>query len=425
MLINNRRELAYTVKIDAIEPIIGSDNCEAAVVGGWKVMTRKGTFKPGDIAVYFEIDSKVPETETYAFLEKKHYKVKTQKYTFGGKGCFISQGLLMALSDFETNGGMPTWLANLKIMATAAIVSNEEERYEKLIHIPLTDELGVKYSVAEDNKRKASVDKYKRMAQRHWKLFKHNKLVQWLYKKTWGKKILFLFLGKKRDKKASFWPEWVVKTDEERVQNLPQLFPGDDTRWIVTEKIDGTSTTFTMKREKRNKYNFYVCSRNVCFDKPEKECFYETNVYTEMAEKYDIENVLHEILFEAFDDKKLDFVTIQGETYGKGIQQRDYHMEDVKFMAFNVIFGYSNGEVKRLNPIEMNEFLDLYNVPCVPVLDENFKLPETIEDMVAYADGDSTIDGDYREGVVLRTEDGVNSFKAVSNYYLTTKYSNE
>ena len=70
----------------------------------------------------------------------------------------------------------------------------------------LTKELGVKYSVAEDNKRKSNIDKYKRMAQRHWKLFKHNKLVQWLYKRTWGKKLLFLILGNKQDKKASFWP---------------------------------------------------------------------------------------------------------------------------------------------------------------------------------------------------------------------------
>ena len=83
------RELCYVVKIDAIEPIIGSDNCEATIVGGWKIMTRKNTFQPGDKAVYFEIDSKVPETETFAFLASKHYKVKTQKYTFGGKGNFI------------------------------------------------------------------------------------------------------------------------------------------------------------------------------------------------------------------------------------------------------------------------------------------------------------------------------------------------
>ena len=395
-----QRELAYVVNIDRIEPIVGSDNCEAAVVGGWRVMTRKGTFQAGDKAVYFEIDSKVPETETFAFLAPKHYKVKTQKYTFGGKGLMISQGLLMSFEDFD-------WDINA---------------YE--VGDFLTEILGVKYSVVEDNKRKASVDKYKRMAQRHAKLFKTNKLVQWLYTRTWGKKLLFLFLGNKRDKKAAFWPSWVVKTDEERIQNLPQLFPPDDTEWFVTEKVDGTSTTFTMKRLKRNKYEFYVCSRNVCFDKPEKEekLFYETNVYTEMAIKYNAEEVLKNILET---HNEFEFVTIQGETYGKSVQQRDYHMDNVDFKAFNLIFGYKDGTTKRLNPREMTEILtNTYNIPCVPILDEHFKLPNSIDEMVAYADGDSVIDGDYREGVVLRTADGVNSFKAVSNYYLTSKYGN-
>lgn len=395
-----QRELAYVVNIDRIEPIVGSDNCEAAVVGGWRVMTRKGTFQAGDKAVYFEIDSKVPETETFAFLAPKHYKVKTQKYTFGGKGLMISQGLLMSFEDFG-------WDINA---------------YE--VGDFLTEILGVKYSVVEDNKRKASVDKYKRMAQRHAKLFKTNKLVQWLYARTWGKKLLFLFLGNKRDKKAAFWPSWVVKTDEERVQNLPQLFPPDDTEWFVTEKVDGTSTTFTMKRLKRNKYEFYVCSRNVCFDKPEKEekLFYETNVYTEMAIKYNAEEVLKNMLET---HNEFEFVTIQGETYGKSVQQRDYHMDNVDFKAFNLIFGYKDGTTKRLNPREMTEILtNTYNIPCVPILDEHFKLPNSIDEMVAYADGDSVIDGDYREGVVLRTADGVNSFKAVSNYYLTSKYGN-
>ena len=395
-----QRELAYVVNIDRIEPIVGSDNCEAAVVGGWRVMTRKGTFQAGDKAVYFEIDSKVPETETFAFLAQKHYKVKTQKYTFGGKGLMISQGLLMSFEDFG-------WDINA---------------YE--VGDFLTEILGVKYSVVEDNKRKASVDKYKRMAQRHAKLFKTNKLVQWLYARTWGKKLLFLFLGNKRDKKAAFWPNWVVKTDEERVQNLPQLFPPDDTEWFVTEKVDGTSTTFTMKRLKRNKYEFYVCSRNVCFDKPEKEekLFYETNVYTEMAIKYNAEEVLKNILEI---HSEFEFVTIQGETYGKSVQQRDYHMDNIDFKAFNLIFGYKDGTTKRLNPREMTEILtNTYNIPCVPILDEHFKLPNSIDEMVAYADGDSVIDGDYREGVVLRTADGVNSFKAVSNYYLTSKYGN-
>lgn len=393
------RELAYVVNIDAIEPIVGSDNCEAAVVGGWRVMVRKNTFIPGSIAVYFEIDSKLPETERYEFLASKHYKVKTQKYTFGGKGNFVSQGLLMSFSDLG-------W-----------------EIDQHKVGDFVTKELGVVYSVADDNKRKVTVNKYARMKQRNSKLFNKYKWLNKLYNKTWGKKVLFFFLGNRRDAKAAFWPDWVVKTDEERVQNLPQLFPPDDTEWFVTEKIDGTSTTFTMKKGKRNKYEFYVCSRNVVFDKPDKQCFYETNVYTQMAEKYKLEEVLHSILYKE-DNKDLLFVTIQGETYGKGIQQRDYHMDTIDLKVFNVIFGYKDGRTERLNPRLMTNFLAQYNLPCVPILDEHFKLPQTIDEMVAYAEGDSVVDGDYREGVVLRTYDGVNSFKAVSNFYLCSKYGN-
>ena len=59
----------------------------------------------------------------------------------------------------------------------------------------LTKVLEVTYAIAEDNKRKASVDKYKKMAERHSKLFKRSRLVQWLYTRNWGKKLLFIFLG--------------------------------------------------------------------------------------------------------------------------------------------------------------------------------------------------------------------------------------
>ena len=31
----------------------------------------------------------------------------------------------------------------------------------------------------------------------------------------------------------------------------------------MTEKLDGTSCTYALKRLKRNKFEFYVCSRNV------------------------------------------------------------------------------------------------------------------------------------------------------------------
>ena len=231
-------------------------------------------------------------------------------------------------------------------------------------------------------------------------------------KRTWGKKLLFVFFGRKRDKKTG-WPAWVVKTDEERVQNMPWILQ-DKEPWIVTEKIDGTSTTFTMKRGKGfHKDEFYVCSRNVVFDKPDKTCFYDTNVYTEMAEKYDIFNKMTDLLHNHFQD--CEWITIQGETYGAGVQKRDYHNDGHCFMAFNFI----TSKEGRWGTERMKDLLEGHmGIPCVPVLDTNFILPDTVDELLAYATGESVCDHDMREGVVLRSKDGSKSFKAVSNEFL-------
>ena len=282
------RELAYLVKVDAVTPIAGYDRVELAHVGGWTIVVGKGEFKAGDPAIYFEIDSKLPEVEPFInmeFLAKKKYKIKTQKMCKS-----ISQGLLMSAANFgwtikEDNNNAPVIEAYIPGQDYSLHRLDDESRF-------LTKKLGVTYAVPEDNTRKAnSVDKYKKMAQRHPKLFR-NKVIKWLMNRGWGRTLLFFFFGKKKDTKSG-WPAWVTKTDEERIENLPYLFNEKGT-WIATEKIDGTSTTFTLKRGKGlfKKNEFFVCSRNVVFDKPDKKCFYENNVYTEMAEKYDIENKL-------------------------------------------------------------------------------------------------------------------------------------
>lgn len=389
-----QRELAYVVKIDEIRPIEGADRVEVAVVGGWRVMVRKDQFKAGDLAIYFEIDSKVPEKPEFEFLAAKHYKVKTQKYF---KGTVISQGLLMAAEDFG-------W--NLTEDANGEKIIGREKDY-LIVGDFLTKELGVIYADEEDNRRKHdSGDKYKKMAQRHGKLFCKQPF-RWLMRRMWGKKLLFIFFGKKRDKKNG-WPEWVKKTDEERVQNMSWILENKQP-WIATEKIDGTSTTFTMKKKGR-KREFYICSRNVVFDKPDKTCFYETNVYTEMAEKYNVETVLANIMKEY----NLDWVTLQGETYGAGIQKRDYGMTNHDFMGFNLIFS----DRGRLNSKDSAALMASYGIKWVPIVDEKFILPDTVEELLNIATGESVIDGGMREGLVFRSQDGVQSFKAVSNEFL-------
>lgn len=396
------RELAYVVNVDNIEPIVGSDNCEAAVIGGWRVMVKKGEFKPGDKAVYFEIDSKVdPENPAFAFLEKKHYAIKTQRYTFGGKGNFISQGLIMRPAD------LGLYIEEGAFGETEVWNKITKERTEGIF---LTEQLKVTYYVAEDNKRKAAnpEDKYKKMAQRHPAIFRKG-FIKWLMKRNWGKKLLFLIFGKKRNSDLDQFPKFVSKTDEERIQNMPWIL-NDTDDWIVTEKIDGTSTTAALEVGKFGKHKFWICSRNVAFGKKKKkDCFYETNVYTEMCDKYDFEKVLVDIA-KRFNAKT---VALQGETYGATIQKRDYGMKDRDFRGFNL---YVDG--KRMNSEDAEKLAAEYGIKWVPII-ETIKLPKTVDEMLTYAASTpSVIDGGMREGVVLRSLDATKSFKAVSNEFL-------
>lgn len=192
MIINDKRALAYIVTIDEIRPIPNYDRVEHARTNGWWCVTRLNELKVGDKAVYFEVDSKVPsDDERFSFLEAKHYKIKTQKM------CKVfSQGLLMPITLFPE-------LADMEVGTD------------------VTDILKVTYSVVEDNTRKSKNGdpdaKYKSMAQRHQKIFK-KPIVRKIMKHKLGRKIMFLFFGKKKDKPLSFPTHFpfVHRTDEER-----------------------------------------------------------------------------------------------------------------------------------------------------------------------------------------------------------------
>ena len=398
----NQRELAYITTIQEIRDLPGYDKVEYARVINWWCVVRKGTYKVGDLCVYFEIDSKVPaENPVFDFMSKYKYRIKTQKLCK-----VLSQGLIMTLEELG--------LKDVK-----------EGEF-------LTKKLGVTYYEAEDNVRKANnkeliamkVAKRMEVWGKKHKFLSRSKFFCNLRKKLFEKQI-----KKGQQKKKTNWPHWVTKTDEERVQNLPQLFrkPLNETHWIATEKIDGTSTTFTMLQAKKRKRHAIICSRNVVFDTPqanEKNYYKDTdgNVYVEMFEKYDINAVLNHIL-----DKhpEYEFITIQGETYGGTIQKRRYCKEH-RLAIFNVIFKTKKLEPIRLNPIEMCDFVGQINkelqtgnkLECVPIICEDFVLPTTCEMLLAYADDASEIDGEMREGLVFRSRDGKLSFKAVSNKFL-------
>lgn len=94
--------------IDSILPIPDADSIECAVIGGWKVVTKKGEYRPGDLAVYCEIDSWIPH-ELAPFLSKgepKEYNgVKGERLRTVRLRKQLSQGLLLPYSIAGTLWG--------------------------------------------------------------------------------------------------------------------------------------------------------------------------------------------------------------------------------------------------------------------------------------------------------------------------------
>lgn len=412
---NGTRELAYLVRIDNIEPIIGSDNCEAAIVGGWRIMVRKNTFAVGDIGVYFEIDAKVDTTQpVFEFLAKKDGKIKTQRYTFGGKGLMISQGLLMHPSDF----GWTTAEEESDTCSTMVIETNgtvhridDESRF-------LTKTLNVTYAETEDNVRKSNGDpnaKYKSMCARHQKMFKQP-WARWMMKREWGRKIMFFFFGKKKDNPTSFPKEFpfVKITDEERIENMPFILK-DKRKLTATEKLDGTSTTFILAKRGRNKYEFYVVSRHVRQLKPDQACYHDFNIYWEMAQKYDVENHLKQYLI---DNPNLAYVCLQGESVGK-VQGNPLKLVENDFYGFNFI----RSDIGRIPTLEGKALLESWGMKWVPIITTCWINPDTMDEMKTKATGQSLVNPDVlREGIVYRDESDNNfSFKNVSNEFLMSK----
>lgn len=406
------RELCYLIEVDDIKPIEGKDRVECAVVGGWTIMVRKDQFKPGSIGIYFEVDSKVPETEPFAFLAAKHYKIKTQKYKTSN-GHFYSQGLLMHPEDF---GFETDEMGNVYINGKLHC-AEDETRF-------LTKELGVVYAEAEDNTRKVNSDpnaQYRAMGARHPKLFKKS-WVRWIMKRNWGRKIMFFFFGKKKDK-PNAWPvgkfPGVAKTDQERCENMPWVLK-DKTPFIVTQKCDGSSATYILERKKHNKYEFYVCSRNIRMMNADQECFYgNRNYYWEVAIKYDIENKMRDYLK---NNPDISFVCWQGEICAPGIQSNPHHLKDTHFYCFHM----TDSRTGRFDIREAKKIWGKYNMEVVPIVNENYIMPDDFEEFKASADGiydASVCEGNTncpREGFVYyKTTEPTFSFKNVSREYLS------
>lgn len=149
------RKMATIRKIDALRPIDGADAIECAVVGGWTVVTKKGEYNVGDLAVYCEIDSFIPSAIAPYLTKPGHYaktfegvegeRLRTVKlrgqlsqglllpYATCGKICAEGEDVSELLGIVKYEAPVPAELAGeVKGMFPSVIPKTDQERIQNL-----------------------------------------------------------------------------------------------------------------------------------------------------------------------------------------------------------------------------------------------------------------------------------------------------
>ena len=382
-MLNNKgeRELAYIVKVLETKELPNYTNVHYTRILEWWCVAPKD-IKLDDLVVYFEVDSLLPKDDNrFSFLASKKFRIKPTKICGT-----VSQGLVLPLSEFP----------ELKGCKEGDFVTDK-------LHVEKYDPDAINEGAV-----KSKVSDFQRTLDRHPKFFK-NPIVKYLMKYKPVRFVLARLFVLQKDKDKSKWPEWLPKTGSERIQNMPHLFGCKD-KYIITEKVDGASTSFILNEKDK----YIVGSHNV-IKNPDKDSdggnFYKTNVWAESGANYNIESVLRSLK----KDLKLKTVAIQGETYGDGIQKRNYSLKNKHgFVVFHIWF-----DGVRLPIKDMIAICDKYNLPHVHIYNYEYSIPDTVDQIIEDVDNSkSNIDGGDIEGFVFYSQDGQQNFKCVSPNFL-------
>jgi RNA ligase (TIGR02306 family) len=214
--------------------------------------------------------------------------------------------------------------------------------------------------------------------------------------------------------KGSF-PDFLFKSDETRIQAVPELLEKHQgKKFYVSEKCDGSSMSVFL-----NNGVFGVCSRNLELRETEGNSFWK------VARELNLESKL------MGEVNKLPLnVALQGELVGPGVQGNKYKLDKLTFLVFNVF------DINRRRHLDYNDFKDVVyglGLTPVPMVSEDFLLPQMMDEMVEFSKGKSLLNKDvHREGIVLRPlvneydEDlrGRLSFKVINPNFLL-KYDSD
>lgn len=198
------RKLASIQAIREIRPIKGADQIELAIINNWQAVVAKAEgHRVGDIVVYCEIDSFLPEVPQFEFLRKGCYKQLPD-----GIGGF-------RLRTIKLRGELSQGLV-ISMAKALEVAQSRGHELEQVVGQDISVELGII---------------------------------------KWDPPMPAHLAG---IAKGPF-PGFIQKTDEDRVQGLTEEWNElQGLEYYVTEKLDGSSATFYF-----NDGEFGACSRNL------------------------------------------------------------------------------------------------------------------------------------------------------------------
>lgn len=355
------RTLASVVRIDDVSILENSDTLSVAKVGGWDVVVKRDEYKAGDLAIYFEIDSFLPDIEEFAFLGNSSKKTLNNKQGFRLRTIKlrgqVSQGLLVGLSLLNRFGSLDgdVFTMSAEGLSVAQVTIAEG--------LDLTDVIGVVKYEPE--------------------------------------------LSSGNVRQEGCFPSFIIKTDETRIQDPKMLKKVLEYQqntvnaiWYATSKLDGSSITIYKRDD-----HVGVCSRNWELKDEQGNQFWET------------------ARDEGLVDFVTNFpknIALQGELVGPGIQKNRLSLTKkyvYVFSAFDIdTFKYYTGD-------ELLSLAEEYNIRLVPMIYQGV-IPEDKQNLLDFceekADRHSPVAiNELQEGAVFRPMYNSDlSFKFISSTYL-------
>jgi len=354
---------------------------EIAIVFGWQVIVRKGTYQIGEKVVYLPVDSVLnPELENKIFGENSKITLKGSRIRAIKIRKFISQGMILPLSDLGLSDKLPLG----KDVGDLIGVS----KYEP----PENPALSVE-QVGKNGKVK--------------KVKKHNN---------------------------PLFGEYGGLT---KLNFVPHAFKPDDEFITIHEKIHGSNSrcgwlpvklTFFGKIKRffgfGKDFEFCYGSNRVQLQSQTFNGFYKQNVYQRAFDMYG----LKEALPEGF----ILYYEIFGPTIQKG-----YHYglknDEIDIVVFDAIKVEKDGSKSWLNDFELRKFVADLNLKTKKVLRLSPVLYrgifQSLEHVESYAVGNSVFEPSQkiREGVVVRNsidyEYNRKAYKVISKEYLMKENS--